>query len=784
VELAHEALLREWPRLRGWIDEDRDGLRIHRALGIAAEEWERLDRDPGSLYRGARLSEAREWRDGRDRAINELERAFLRACEAESDRERSTRRRRVTLVLAALSVGFVAALGAAIFADRERQIATSRELAAKSAAVLGIDPGVALEVARQALDRHDTDEAKHALRQAALEDRATTVVRASKAETMSVAASPDGSMVVSGGDDGKVRLWRAQGLHAVRTLTTHARGATSVAVSPDGRSVASAGRDGSISLTPIAGGPARKLRPLPVGDEQVYRVVTAGGVVIAGTTAGSVWIFRPAGGATGRVLGRHPGRGKVVVAISPDAKTVFSADAEGVGFLWDVRTGARTSVPLRGEVAAASFRPDGKRVVVVGPKGRVRILDAATGAKVSDLEMGDRLLFSVDFSRDGRRIVTAADDHVLQIKDVENGQELNAMAGGNAERAVFTAGGRVVSADADGTLRAWAPLEVKTPRDHATVDPFTFPSFSRDGRMVASGDFGGPVHVWDLAGRERTLAGDEPGAAVAAAFSPDGSLVASAGTSVAGPVRVYDVKAGRSRVLRFPAFGKYAIAMAAPARVAVAGDKHGGGFPILLMDVDGTHPQRLTGHTDWVDALAFDSSGRHLVSGSFDGTARIWDLATGKLVRTIRADAQTVRWVAYSPDGTRVATAGADGTIRIWPVRGGDPVVLVGHEGPVNTAVFNHRGDRIVSTGVDGTVRVWDAAGGDTLVVLVRRRGTDGAGAAFSPDDSEVVSSDADGLRITRCEACGSFADAERLAGTRAPRPLDPAERKRLGLHD
>jgi WD40 repeat protein/DNA-binding SARP family transcriptional activator/energy-coupling factor transporter ATP-binding protein EcfA2 len=785
VELAHEALLREWPRLRGWIDEDRDGLRIHRALGIAAEEWGRLHRDRAWLYRGARLSEAREWRDASDPALNELERAFLQAGEAELERERTTRRRRMTLVLAALSIGLVAALGAAIFSNRERQIATSRELATKSATLVGIDPGVALEVARMALRHHDTEEAKDALRQAALEDRATTIVRADKAETTSVAASPDGSMVVSGGGDGRVRLWRSPGLHAVRTLTTHATGTTSVAFSPDGASVASAGRDGSISLTALSGGPARKLvAPPAIGDEQVYRVVTAGGVVVAGTTTGGVWIFPAGKGAKSRVLGRLPGGSHAVVAISPDAGTVFSANVDGDGLLQDVRTGARTAVSLRGEVAAASFRRDGKRVVVVGPKGVVRVLDASTGAKVADLEMGDRLLFSVDFSRDGRRIVTAGDDHVVQIADVENGQQISAMAGGSAEHAAYAADGRVVSAGADGTLQEWTPLEVKTPLGHPTTAPFTFPSFGGDGRMVVSGDFGGPVHLWELSGRELTLPGDASGVPVAAAFSPDGAYVASAGSSDDGPVRVFDVKAGRSRTLRIPAFGKYAVAMGKPARVAVAGNAQAVGvFPIVLTDADGTHAQRLTGHTDWIDALAFDQDGTHLVSGSFDGTARIWDLATGKLVRTIHADAQTVRWVAYSPDGKRVVTAGADGTIRIWPVGGGDPVVLFGHEGPVNTAVFNHRGDRIVSTGLDGTVRVWDAVGGDTLVVLVRHRGTDGAGAAFSPDDRYVVSSGVDGLRITRCEACDSFTAAQRLADTRAAQPLDAAKRKRLGLH-
>ena len=89
VEVAHEALLREWPRLRGWIEQDREGLRIHRGVTAAAQEWRRLDRDEGALFRGSRLTEALEWRDTHDVTLNELEREFLDASHA---RRRSERR--------------------------------------------------------------------------------------------------------------------------------------------------------------------------------------------------------------------------------------------------------------------------------------------------------------------------------------------------------------------------------------------------------------------------------------------------------------------------------------------------------------------------------------------------------------------------------------------------------------------------------------------------------------------------------------------------------------------
>ena len=88
IELAHEALLREWPRLRDWVAENREGLRIHRGLGSAAREWQALDRDEGALYRGTRLTEASEWAAANPEALNEVERRFLAGSEEARERER------------------------------------------------------------------------------------------------------------------------------------------------------------------------------------------------------------------------------------------------------------------------------------------------------------------------------------------------------------------------------------------------------------------------------------------------------------------------------------------------------------------------------------------------------------------------------------------------------------------------------------------------------------------------------------------------------------------------
>jgi WD40 repeat protein len=138
-----------------------------------------------------------------------------------------------------------------------------------------------------------------------------------------------------------------------------------------------------------------------------------------------------------------------------------------------------------------------------------------------------------------------------------------------------------------------------------------------------------------------------------------------------------------------------------------------------------------------------------------------------------------VNAVAYSTDGRRLVSAGADGTVRVWRAAGGPAVVLRGHEGSVSDAAFDPAGDRVVSSGQDGTVRVWSSRGGEALVTLFRHRGP-AQSVQFSPDGRNVVSSGGGIVRVTPCEVCGTLSEVLRLARTRAERELSRVERQRL----
>ena len=161
VDVSHEALIRGWPKLRRWLDDDRTGLRVHRRLTEATEEWERLDRDAGTLYRGARLAEAVEWRRRNEDALNPLERDFLDASAALAKREQQAQRRiRWTIggmaaALLLIGAGALVAVHQRGVAAEQRDEAVSSANVARSSNIVERDPIAATSRARRGTRKAD-----------------------------------------------------------------------------------------------------------------------------------------------------------------------------------------------------------------------------------------------------------------------------------------------------------------------------------------------------------------------------------------------------------------------------------------------------------------------------------------------------------------------------------------------------------------------------------------------------------------------------------------------------
>jgi WD40 repeat protein/DNA-binding SARP family transcriptional activator len=789
VELAHEALLREWPRLRGWIDEDHDGLRIQRGLSGAAEEWERLGRDDGALYRGTRLGEALEWRDARRPVLNKLERAFLAASDAALDRERVTRRRRTRLAGAASLTALLAVTAiavAVVFTKREHAVIGSRDLARRADETVSSDPARALGLSLAALKRRDTEQAESAVRQATLANRMSAITLIPRSDATkpafayTVVPSRDGRRLMTASEGGLVHLWSVPGGKVESTIKGHKEAALSASFSPSGDRIATVGADGAVAIAERNGTGRQVLLTLP--DKDYGRSVEFspdGRQLLVATGDGVVGLV-----ATGerparlRRLGAYGGRAK---ATFNSAGTKVASSSKDGARIWSVEGGQPIPLahPPRVAVNATSFSPDGRLVATAADDGIVRIWNASDGGPVRDIPVAGVPVGSVRFSSDGRRIVTGAIDGVVRVSAVGGGPPLNELRGtdGVVNDAAFISGSdQIASVGYDETLRIWSPQKVDQLAAGDDRTPSKQPSFSANGRVVV-GYEDGDVRVWNSVTGADTALPRHHGDPTEAMYSGDGRFIVSA--SLEGPVRLWDVE--RRQSLPVPSVD------AKGEKDAVAIDSTGQRVAIATLDEDtvvqapnGDHRVVLHARQGNVIALDFSVDGKHVVSGSEDGAVRTWNAANGILERKLDAGGKVLD-VAYSRDGKHVAAAGADGTVRIWALSGGTPVRLYGHTGGVNTVAFNPAGDRLVSAGKDGTVRIWDTAGGVALVVLQEYRG-DATGAAFTADGKRVVSAGARerALRISLCDLCGTFATVLRQARSQSARTLDTAERRGL----
>jgi WD40 repeat protein len=794
VELAHEALLREWPRLQDWIVEDRDGLRSQRNISAAAQEWLRLGRDDGVLYRGGRLAEALAWQAASRPELNELELEFLAAGNAHRRRDAVTRRRHLalafssaTIVLVAISLAIMGSISHRRESALQRDIAASHDLAERAAGLLDTDPGRSRMVALAAYERYDTDQAESAVRQAALEDRATAILPAHAGGAWGMTVSRDGRLAAAAGASGLVRIFDLRRRALISTIRGHRGAALNVAFSPDGTRVATGGEDGVVAIADVDGGNRRELLKIPRvipkrgnGGANGVEFSPDGRSLVVGGRDGTVRLI-DVDRATSRVLGRQHDEVQRVHFDRAGTKVVSAAFSAGAK-IWDVASGRSVRLARAGVINDAVFSPDGDRVAAVDGGGYLSISSARTGRTIVARRFDPSGLLSVRYSRDGRQLVTAGNDGIVRVLDarlVVVLQEIKGHRPGVAD-AAFASGATIVSSGgSDGDVRIWEPSRtLALPGDPAT------PEVSADRRYVLWRSRDGALHRWDLVRAEdrvlRVPKIELDGRTVTRA-SADGSTIVSVRVPF-GIVRRYDVRSGRVR--RVPTDGTQTRDVALDRtgrRIAISTDGrvtiHDAGRPNVVVPVG----------TNEVFALAFSPDGHHLAASFDDGSVGVLDTTSGKRERTLRGH-DGLATVAFSADGRRIVTAGGDGTIRIWPVGEGEPTILYGHKGAVVSAQLNARGDRIVSAGADGTIRVWDAIGAKQLVVLKRYKGGAG-GAAFSADGQRVISAGFDSrrpwtghLEVSSCEVCGAMTGVLRVARARADRPLSASNRTALGL--
>ena len=552
-------------------------------------------------------------------------------------------------------------------------------------------------------------------------------------QVSSVAFSPDGSRLVSSGDDLKLILWEVATLRPVGEFqwpelsgqkTGASPGKASVAFRPDGRQLAAACGDAII----------------------IWDVKTSN-------------VLPKIAGHAGRITG---------LAYSPDGTRLASVGLDRKARVWDFTAGREIRAFTVKEPGRLAFSPDGSQLAVTGPLRVWRLADGTESVIIKGHPSREN---AIVWSPDGKRLATSSDDQTLRVWDIGSGDELLRLKGHRAAVtgvAFCRAGDHLFSCGTDGAIKLWDATQkrevVKLGPAMAAVDPRDprpgpgCLSFNADGSILATPLSAQTIALWNPAngklirslnvacgpvsalsfspdgsqiatsgprtqlvglcdavnGRPLVTVGNPPGenpfGYLGAVFSPDGLKLACFGTEP--EVSVWDARTGLRLANLIPSGPRsYVQALAyGPSGRRIALSYRATGISIVMWDAV-TYRQvwRQDGNHGSVGAIVFSPDGRSLATRG-NQYVDIRDAESGEVVQSLVGHRGWICGLAYSPDGRRIASASSDGAVRVWDSVSGQELITLDGEGELLNVAFSPEGRRIASLGGDGWVRIWDSS--------------------------------------------------------------------------
>lgn len=734
VEIAHDVLLDAWETLRGWIDADRADHAVYGRLVTDAEDWQQHGRDHSYLYAGPRLEETAtvraRWKSDPQRypALPEAATEFLIAGQF-AERAKKRRSRLASAVLATLSVLALTASVALGFsahdADRETEVAVSRQLAADALELEPADPYTAGQLAAAAWRVSPTAQADQAELTLAEEQRGMLI--APDDEIDAVAFNPQGTLLAAAGADGAVRLWDPATETRVGDpiVATDGRPVITVAFNASGNLLATADDSGIVkvwnSRTHEQTGPT-----MLVSNALVSRMAfdPTASVLAVATDDGHLSFWNPSDGHQIGTSILATARAQAIsdLVFTSDGKLLATSGDDGDVRYWDPSTGAEVGavVTVGSPVYGSAFSPSGGMLATVGADGRVTMRDLTARTQVAE---------STD-------LYSATSDDSIEAMAVDPA---------DATLAVAAQSGTVTMRDSSTLKQIGSTITAGT-----REDPVVALAFNPSGTLLATAGANGVVRLWDPS------TGQPPGTAAVSA-SPDmadavGVPLNSAGTRLP-PATIKQITA---EVSTATGGAVYDMALDPRGGALATVDREGNvkfWDPATRRQVGPTITAAVSNDAGTV---TFNASGTLLATTGNLGSVSLWNPTTGRQVgSTIYAvaDGLSIYQAQFNPSGTLLATAGDDGDIRLWnpstQEQVGATMVADPYRNPVYAEAFDPSGT-VLATSADNNddVVFWDPAS-------QQRIGT----AIAVPDTNDIdtitamaFSSDGDHLVITTNE--------------------------------
>jgi WD40 repeat protein/DNA-binding SARP family transcriptional activator len=704
VEVAHEALIREWPTLRGWLDEDQAGMRIRHHISMAAQTWQDFERDTAELYRGKRLIQALQWASHPEHSdvLNSLEKTFLSVSQAETQRQEGERKavqRRL---------------------NKAYQIARADELTSAALSQMEVDPERSMLLALESLKINETSRGVNALHQAFASMRIWLTLSAHKDTISTLAFNKEGTLLASAGKDHCVKIWDFSWLEQyidnpsplasprLCLQLEYPVGFGCVTFIPSRASVAVACDDDITRIWDIQ--TSQLLTNLP-------------GSLLACNSAGDQLAIVSNDTLAMWNIGEEVKQWEIplsqrtvykTLAYSPDNRFLASGYPDGSVQIWDAYSGKRrlTFRSSSNSIWSLTFNPSSEFLAIANGNGGIHVHDISTGELLlSMLGRHNAGPKGLAYTPDGKWLISSAQDGKAKVWDAATGEELYTLHGHNQaidSMALHPSGSWLATGARDGTMRLWN-LTSSGNRELFTKylgdpSPVIAGAFSLDWYNFAIVDEDLNVRIHDAETFQTKTTFPIDHIAEKVYLSEDANLLGIAGIS---DYSIWETCSGK-KVFSKPYRGsEFALCINSDGTRVL---HENGENTAVIVDVSDGHVQfYLSGHTQLIKGGAFSPDGCLIATASDDKTARIWNASDGRLLSILVGHSQPLVYVAFSPDSQQIVTSSQDGTLRLWDSFTGECLqILAEHTATVRGAFFCPDGKHLASYGYDGKVIVWD----------------------------------------------------------------------------
>jgi WD40 repeat protein len=762
VSVAHEALLREWQRIKEWLKDNREFLRMRDRLDSSMKLWlSRGKQKDDLLGAGLPIAEGEKLLKDAELSLSREQIDYVRASIAERKRHKNLRDQIRYAVMAAIALLAMVAGFQWFRAERQRESAAQAfnaeaQLTAKLQEQLRQASWASFNQAERQFQLGEWPEAVALLARAIKFDPANQVATerffheliihrekalpaliasfAKKDLVVDVAFGPEGARILTASWDKTAKLWDGASGKLLMTFA-HEGVVNSAAFSPDGARILTASADHSAKLWEAASG---KLIGSFVHQDEVNsatfspdgaRILTAS----ADRTA-KVWET-----SSGKLIASFEHQASVYhAAFSPEGARILTACKDRTARLWELATGKMIAFfGHQDAVSDAVFNPDGSQILTASWDKTAKLWDAASDKIIASFNHQGLVVAAV-FSPDGTRILTSSWDKTAKLWDAVSGKLIGSFAHRESvQNAAFDPrGDRILTASYDKTVKLWEVASAEPVACFIHQDGLYRATFSRDGARILTASADRTARLWDAASGKLIASFDHQDAVTDVAFSPDEARILTA--SADKTAKLWDVTSGRLVFAFRHEDGVNSIAFSLDgARVLTASRDR----TAKLWDASSGKLIASYDHQDSVNDAVFSPDGARVLTASADHSAKLWDAASGKLILSLDHQ-DSVNDAVFSPNGTQILTGSTDHSARLWDAVSGKLVVSFDHQDEVNTVKFSPDGARILTTSSDKTARLWDPYSGRLIAVFVHQDNVyDGA---FSPDGTRLLTASAD----------------------------------------